>query len=209
MTTPEEFRTENEQRIVRAGELRSTIVRAQSWGQLFASSEEAQADLQKNLIDAWRFYYKKDDPSVKYTVEPHPDGDIHRVIMNKGHDTTYQRLHNGNVVLTFHSPNKPPDVKMIIPSIGNIDHPFAASDVVIPDDDVIDSILSGLESITAARLTLLFSHLKGKPATQGWEDTMLYNGYLPERIGHRLFPHYAVEELAKLREQFPQIAPKP
>lgn len=58
------------------------------------------------------------------------------------------------------------------------------------------------------RLAFLVSHLRGKPATQGWEDTMLYNGYVPQKIGYRLIPDYALKELAKLRIQYPQIAPK-
>lgn len=109
MATPEEFLEERAQAFIRAGELRGRIVRADSWDQLFTSPEGALADFQKYLVNAWRFYYikeKADDPSVQYTVEPHPNGEIHKIRQN-GLDTTYQRLPNGDVAQTFFYPDRP------------------------------------------------------------------------------------------------------
>lgn len=210
MTTPEDFLAENNRVEVRAAELRGKIVRAERWEQLFTSPEEAQGDFQRNLVDNWRFYYRKDDCLAQYSVEPYPEGDIHRVIMDKGHDTTYQRLLNGDVIFTIYSPDKPPSVNLITPGIGNINHSFTNTDVVLPEGDVIEPILKELDSRQDSfHFGFLFTHLKGKPATQDWEDTMLHNGYLPQRIGHRLFPGYALAEVAMLREEYPQLVVKP
>ena len=198
MATLEELRAEHARAETRATELRRGIVRATSWEQLFSTPEEAQADFQRNLVDAWRFYYGKDDPKVQYTVEPDSDGDIHRVVREIGSDTTYQRLLSGDVVLTIYSPDRPPSVSLITPGVGNIDHRFAEADLISTD----------WEAFGALRLAMLFSHLGGKPATQGWEDNMLYNGYVPQRIGHRLFPGYALDKLAELREKHPHLVLK-
>jgi len=202
MATPEEFRAEHERAIANAYDLRTTLVRAERWDQLFASPEEAQADFQKYLVDGWRFYYikKDDDPSVIYTVEPDPEGDLHKIRQN-GLDTVYQRRQNGDVAQIFYYPNKPPKVDLITPGIGNIAHSFTNADAEFPEDMIFT--LSE-DPNTRMRLAFLVSHLKGKPATPGWEDTMLYDGYLPQRIGYRLIPGYALEELAELKAQHPQ-----
>ncbi len=78
MVTPEDPRTRNEQEI-KATELRGQIVRAGSWDQIFAAAQEAEPSF-RYLLDENRFYYRKNDPKVGYTVELHPNGDIHRVV---------------------------------------------------------------------------------------------------------------------------------
>ncbi len=206
MLTPEEFKARHEAALARVPELRSRVVRAERWDQLFPSPAEAETDFIENLINADRFYYKRDDPAVEYIVEPNPRGDIHRITRNVSYTTTYQCFLNGDVALTFYYPDKSPSVNRITPSIGNIDHPFTTADVLIPDTEAVDALLrdpSLRENMM--RLTLLFSHLRGKPATQGWEETILYTGYLPQRIGYRLFPDYTIEALAKVREEQPKF----
>lgn len=200
MTTLEEFSARHAQAEARATELRGKITRAERWDQLFSPSEEAQADFQRNLVDAWRFYYGKDDPLVQYSVEPNPDGDIHKIIRSDSHSgySTYQRLLNGDVAISYYTSDKLPEVNLITPAIGNIDHPFVESDIASIDWEVF----------RALGLPLLSSHLKGKPATQDWEDTMLHAGYIPQRIGHKLFPDYALDALVRLREEHPQIIVK-
>lgn len=210
MLTPENSQEKHEQAEARAKELRSTIVRAKRIEELFASTEEAEADFRTTLVDAHRFYYKKDDPDVEYVIEAHPDGDIHRVTRNGTHPTTFQRLVNGDVNLIFYYPDKSPSVQLITPEVGNINHPFTRTDVVTPDAEVVDSLLEDLSlEANGISLVLLLSHLRGKPATQGWEDTMLYGGHIPQRIGYRLFPDYALNALAKLRQEYPQFVVMP
>ncbi len=198
MATVEDLRAQFAQEEIIAQELRGRIVRAQSWGQLFSTPEAAQADFQTSLVDDYRFYYKENDPTVVYVVEPNPDGDIHRVIRDKGFDTTFQRLADGNVRFVSYFPWKPESVDLITPSIGNIDHPYTQGDIVTLDEDA----LSDSDS-------LISSWLKGKPATQGWEDTMLRMGQLPQRIGYRLFPHNALERLSQIKQHDPQLIIKP
>ncbi|MDO8658215.1 MAG: hypothetical protein Q7K55_05730 [Candidatus Levybacteria bacterium] len=212
MATPEEVLARFAQAEIKGAEIRGRIARAERWDQLFATEEEADACF-KNLIDAHRFYYEKNDPSVEYSVESHPDGDIHRVVKHKGYDSTYQRLSSGNVTLTFYypDPGKSPSVNLITPSIGNIAHPFTSADVAIPEEDTLHSLMFDDPDLRdkCINLTFLFSHLKGKPATQGWENIMTDNGYMPQRIGYTLYPGYAIEALAKLRVEHPQFVVRP
>lgn len=198
MTRPEEPRAGVIQTEVTPQELRGRIVRAQSWNQLFPTDEAAQVDFKTSLVDDYRFYYIKDDPTVVYIVESNPDGDIHRVIRNKGYDKTFQRLTGGDIRIVSYNPHRPESVDLITPNIGNIDHPYTQGDIVTLNEEM----LSDSDA-------LISSWLKGKPATQGWEDTMLHNGHLPQRIGHRLFPHTALERLNQIKERSPQLIAAP
>lgn len=206
MPTPEELKAIFAQEEAKSQELREKIVRAQNWSQLFSNPKAAQVDFKTNLVDAHRFYYKKDDHNVVYTVEPNPDGDIHRVSNSPGYDSTYQRLSNGDIRITHYFPDKPADIDLITPDIGNIDHPYTNQDLVRIDEDALMGLKCDV--MTFSRLTVLSSYLRGKPATHGWEDTMLRIGFLPQRIGHRLFPHSSLEELNQLRKQYPQLIAK-
>lgn len=194
MATPEGLR-----KSLKTKQLETRIVRAESWRQLLPTEEVAQKDFRTNLVDAYRFYYGKDNPKVIYVVESDSDGDIHRVTRDKGYDTTYQRLQNGNVRIVSYFPHKPESVALITPGIGNIDHPYTQRDLIT----IIDE--SGLAAIRSERDALIVSWLKGKPATQGWEDTMLRSGHLPQRIGHRLFPHTALDRLNHIKKRYPQL----
>lgn len=210
MTTPEELLASIEASKAQAEQLKTQIVRAQSWDQLFPSPEVAQAEFQR-LVNEHRSYYKENDPSVKYTVEPHPAGDIHRVVRHKGHEATYQRLANGDIILIFYSPDNPPHENLITPSIGNINHTFTAADIVIPDQEAVLEIeldkdrRNKVSSKIGSEVGSLPFYLKGKPATQGWEDTMLYNGFIPQRIGYKLFPNKYLEALTRLKEVCPEL----
>lgn len=215
MSTPEELLAKLSEKQAKSEGLKERIVRAQSWNQLFATPAAAESDFQGNLVDAWRFYCGENDSSVEYTVEANPNGDIHRVTRDRGHTTTYQRLLSGDVIITFYYPDKSPHSDIITPSIGNIAHSFTTADVlVIPAEKTILKIINNQDLYEEVRsrigdLTMLHSHLRGKPATEGWEDTILYNGHLPQRIGHRLFPDSALETLAKLKETYPALVPQP
>jgi len=37
-------------------------------------------------------------------------------------------------------------------------------------------------------LSIMLSKIRGKPATIGWEETMLLNKKLPQRVGFRIYP---------------------
>lgn len=214
MVSPEELKKQIEEMVKRADELRGRIVRAEHWSQIFATPEEAEADFIENLIDAWRFYYGKNKLPLRYEIEPHPDGSIHRVIMNEGnegYETTYQRLAGGDVILISYYPDKPFTIHYITPSIGNIAHPFTIADTVIPNRRAMDVLIEDedrAESTSEAigtDLEILPVYLKGKPATTSWEESMLRSGDLPQRIGYRLFPHFALEAHVKLKEIHPQL----
>lgn len=218
MITPEEPQGDirrHEVAIARAEKLKAQIVRAERWDQLFPNSEEAEADFLEYLINDHRFYYGKNDSRTEYHIEPDSEGDIHSITRDKGYTTTYQRLASGDVILVLHYPDKPPSVKHITPNIGNIAHPFTRQDVLFqPTEEIVLRVTRNRElykeisSAVGVDFTLLSSRLRGKPATQGWEDTMLSNGHIPQRIGFSLFPNYALEGLKKLKGTYPHLLPQ-
>lgn len=61
-----------------------------------------------------------------------------------------------------------------------------------------------LFEICGAYPSNLLFYLKGKPATEAWEETFLNNGHLPQRVGHRIFPSFVLEAQAKLLQKFPE-----
>lgn len=212
MATPEELLEKLERARARGEELKTQIVRAERWDQLFATPEEAITDFLEHLVNAHRFYYGKDDARTEYHVEQNPRGNIHVITRDPGYATTYQRLPNGDVVLVFHYPDKPTSVNHITPSVGNIDHVFTPSDVAdIPTEERVLEIINNrvlyreISSAIGRDFTLFSSHLRGKPATEGWEDTILHNGYLPQRVGYCLFPDYALEAFVKFKATSPHL----
>lgn len=211
MASPEELRKQIEEMVRRADELRGRIVRAEHWGQIFATPEEAEADFIDNIVNVDRFYYGKNKRALRYEKEPHLDGFIHRVIIDEGYETTYQRLASGEVILISYYPDKPITIHYITPGIGNIAHPFTIADTVIPNRRAMGVFIEDEDRVRdisetiGTDLEILPFFLKGKPATTGWEESMLRSGYLPQRIGYRLFPHFALEAHVKLKEIHPQL----
>lgn len=197
-------------------ELRGKIVRAKSWNQLFTTPEEAEADFMEHLVGAARSEYEKNGTLREYRIESHPDGEIHVFVRTyEGRYSTYQRLASGDVVLTFHYPDKAPSVNLISPSIGNIDHPFNLSNISGPNPSVLTNLVRDQEKLAMIKDvigTIPFgfgSILRGKPAIQRWEDAMLNNGNLPQRIGCRIFHQSILEFQTRFAAVYPQLMPDP
>lgn len=193
--------------------LRGQIIRAERWDQLFATPEEAEADFLSGLVGESRRYFEENRAPYQYRIEPNPDGDVHVVERYPGDDTRFQRLANGDVIMTFNDPEKGPRPNLITPSAGNIAHPYTFTNTIKPDLQVILDLIPNKEktaeieeAVGADPMSFSF-YLDGKPATQGWEEVMLGNGYLPQRIGHRLYPDFALAAQVKFAAAYPELMP--
>ena len=217
MRSPEEQTAYWDTLKARGQELKGKIVRAESWGQLFASPEEAQADFLARVVEDFREEYADNSSLRIYTVAPDPDGDVHRFDRTSavgGGFTTVQRFTDGDVVIAFNRPGNLPSVSKIVPGAGNIAHDFTVADTLQPHHPTVFKLIGDKQEYAAAvqvigaDLTHLSQYLRGKPAVMGWEETMLDNGHFPQRIGHRIYPSFVLEAQRKIREHLPHLMPR-
>lgn len=214
MKSPEEQRAHWDALQVQGQELKGQIVRAESWDQLFASPEEAQADFLARVVEDFRAEYLDNRSLRIHTVAPDPAGDVHRFDRTSaggGGFTTVQRFTNGDVDIAFHHPGSLPSVSRIVPGTGNIAHDFTVADTAQPHHPAVLKLMRDKEAYAAAvqvigtDLTFLSQYLRGKPAVMDWEETMLDNGHFPQRIGHRIYPSFVLEAQRKIRENLPHL----
>lgn len=191
-------------------ELRKQIIRAESWDQLFESPEQERGDYIDHLVEQAIAEYKGNNSFKEHRIEPNPEGDIHILERTtESRSDTYQKLNESrDVIITFNYPNKEPSRIVVTCNVGNISHSFTRINTVIPSYEVLKQIGDEeMRRITGTHILALLTYSKGKPATEGWEEIMLYNGHLPQRIGHRIFPNFVLEAQAKLMEACPQLFP--
>lgn len=196
--------------------MHNKIVRAQTWSQHFATVEEAEGDFLKNIVGTTRQEFEGNHTLQEYRIKPHPEGNIHIFVHNDGYSSRYQRLPSGDVSLEFCPPGEPTHRDLIVATVGNINHPFTISTTVGPDVQVVLDLLKqlGTPRYEEVRTTIgtdphnLIVYIKGKPAMAAWEDLMLTNGYLPQRIGHRIFPHFILEAQTRFASAYPDLMPK-
>lgn len=209
-TSQEDLQKQLAQTEAKMAELRKQIVRAESWNQLFKSPEEERVDYEEHLVGGALAEYKGNGSLKEHRVEPNTEGDIHVLERtDKGSYSTYQKLNGSrDVIITFNHADKEPHRVIVACGVGNISHPFTRANTVVPSSEVLRQIGDEeIQRITGTHIMALGSNSKGKPATEGWEETMLYYGHLPQRIGHRIFPTFVLEAQAKLMVAYPQLFP--
>lgn len=209
-TSQEDVEKQIAQAEAKMAELKKQIVRADNWDQLFASPEEERVDYEEHLVGGALAEYKGNSSLKEHRVEPNPEGDIHVLEKtDKGSYSTYQKLNeNRDVIITFNNPNEEPHRAVVTCGVGNISHPFTRANTFVPSSKILKQIGDEeIQRITGTNILALGFYSKGKPATEGWEETMLYNGHLPQRIGHRIFPDFVLKAQAKLMVARPQLFP--
>lgn len=198
-------------------ELRSKIVRAQTWKQLFSTPEEAETDFLVNIVGKSRKEFEDNHTLQKYRVDLCPQGNIHVFVRtNNIGSSSYQRLQDGDVIIESHDPEESIHRDIITATVGNINHPFTIVNTVRPDLQVILDLIQQIGTPTYEKMKATIgtdpisfvTYLNGKPATRGWEDLLLSNGNMPQRIGHRIFPHFVLEAQVKFATTYPHLMPK-
>jgi len=188
-------------------ELRRRITRAISWRELFPSRKQEKADFIDNLVGTAKAEYEGNQTLREYRVEHLSEGDLHILERTTpGSNSTFQKLRsNGNVVMIFNLPNGLSRSYIVTPDVGNVDHNFTVANTVLPDREILKGFNDKeLQAVTGTYLSTLIFYIKGKPAVKGWEEVMLYNDHLPQRIGHRIFPNFVLEAQSRLLQAYPQ-----
>jgi hypothetical protein len=177
-----------------------TLVRASSWQEIFQSPQDADKQYEEYL-DRQRDEYSQNNEQFEESrsVDIGKNTDITVFKRNNGNQTTVQRLTNGNVVLSFADDNKVHNTE-IIPEVGNIDHDW--SNEKIQDMQASLKLRYKYEPDIKKRgqLVMVSTYIKGKPATQGWENLMLEHGNIPQRVGYRIFPEDMLNRAKHLLE---------
>ena len=204
------LKLEWEKKEEQAKKLETQITRANNWEELFNTKKQEAADFLENVIKPSQFEYEANETLKSYKIEKHLEGDLHifkRKRTMKGYSTTFQKLNlNGNVKMVFKGPNNEINEDVIIPEAGNVNHNFTIENTILPDLELFEKIpKEELQKITKLIPSELISFIKGKPATKSWEKTMLVNGYLPQRIGHRIYPDFILKIQVELKEKYPDL----
>jgi hypothetical protein len=186
--------------------LRRQIVRASSWRQLFPSRQAEMQDFIDHIVGAVKAEYESNHSLVGYWVEKSPKGAIHFLEhTDGGRFTTFQKLASGDVVINFNTADGLTHTDVVTPSVGNINHTYTIAQTILPDSSFFKRLdLDTFEDITGTSLYSVKIYRKGKPATQAWEDMMLFNSHVPQRIGHRVYPAFVLEAISNLQRAYPQ-----
>jgi hypothetical protein len=169
-----------------AEELRKRIFRASSWEQLFPSKEEEMRDF-LGLFNASKAQLESKGP-LRYSIKYLSEGDLH-VFECKMATFTYQKLRlSGNVAITsFYKDDSSRRTVFITPEVGNINHQFIVANTVLSEEKFLEKLVD-----VSSRM-ILRVYISGRPATIEYEDRMLGGGYLPQRIGHKIYPNFVLE----------------
>lgn len=169
---------------------KETITRFQGWGELFSNQESADQQY-KDLLADMRGEYTGNGTLANERTEIDPEFGVESTIFEKTHSgraSKVLRLQNGNVQISFERKGgvfTPVEIK---PNVGNRNHNWDI-DQIREMQLGIRKLIDNAQEIEAQHdLTTLFFYLKGKPATEGWEETMLFNERFPQRIGYKIYP---------------------
>jgi len=186
--------------------LRSQIVRAISWQQLFPSKQAEMKDFVDNIVGSVKAEYESNHSLVGYWVEESSRGAIHFLEhTDGGRFVTFQKLANGSVIINFNTSNGLTHTDIVTSSIGNINHRYTIADTIFPNDSFLKRLNPSIfEEVAGESLLTINIYKKGKPATQAWEDTILFNDHVPQRIGHRVYPAFVLEAISNLQRAYPQ-----
>lgn len=184
--------------------VRRSIVRATSWSQLFTTSDEATQDFLTRIVIPTRSQCEQYGTLRDYRVDTHDEGDVHTLFLTTpGKYHTFQkRANTGDVVIRYHGDEEIKETR-IIPGIGNIDHSFTSRNTYLPSSDVIARIVTkGPSGVAGVDFESLRALLNGQYATQRAEEIFLLNGFLPQRIGHRIYAHHALALQARVMQGY-------
>lgn len=180
----------------------STVVRAQSWDEIFSSELEAELAFQQ-LISEHKL------PDYSYRIEKINGDEVHVFTHTIGYVTTIFRMDNGNIRLTFQKKGEPETISIIEPQIGNISHPYTLP-IIVPQFKLLpDWDETGVSRIFIQRI-------KGKPAISGWEKIYYdhfreqvptfdeYPTAMPLRVGYKIYDRETLSAYVYLRKYFPK-----
>lgn len=170
------------------------IERFRSWDEIFPNRDEANRQYSEFLNSMMTGYDSK--KTIRRTQVDPKTGLSFTTFEGNGVNTSVWRLENGNVRINFS-----PDSDIVVtPEVGNKTHDWTYNQLNSMREH-IKELGKSAGVIARTRLVFLGIYLAGKPAAMSWEEIMVYNQRLPQRIGYRIYPADSLEDAQKLLEQ--------
>jgi hypothetical protein len=174
--------------------------RFNSWSEIFATEEEAEAQLE-DFLERLRVEYKNNQTlwAEVWDLDMISREETSTFVRSNGGSTVVIRRQNGDVDMFFMRPDETTSESRITPGVGSRNHQWTYEAVrelnewaqERPDEN--DPLFNEWSKVVF--------YLDGKPATAGWEEIFLDNDRFPVRIGYRIYPADALEKAFELRGQ--------
>jgi hypothetical protein len=165
------------------------IERFTSWEEIFPDPTEQERQFQAYL-EKMRKDYHVGSSRVKEIVTVEEGTGFTTITFEEPSGTSYssvQRLGIGDIKLVYADPERNRE-ELITPEAGNKSHDWTFDGIKLMHQTVKSLIRS------KPHLVLMETHLRGKPATMGWEETFIHNKHFPQRVGYMLYPDQSLRE---------------
>lgn len=167
---------------------RTILSRFKSWEEIFP--DPAEADRQYSaLVAGLRAEYSGSRTLLEERVEVNPKTGLPATVFEKtfGGYTRIERLPSGDVRYEFNQP-RTVHLQKVVPLVGNKDHDWTYDEIVGLQAQVALALAESSDPNEGSNLATMLSYLEGKPACVEWEETMLENMKLPQRVGFMIYP---------------------
>lgn len=164
------------------------LARFKNWEEIFP--DPAEADRQYlGLLAELRDEYSSNQTLSIEKVEINPQTGLPATIFEKtfGGYARIERLPGGNVRYEFNN-SREVHIAEVVPQVGNKDHGETITEIVGLQAQVASAIVESSDPDDRLDLDLMLFYIKGKPAIAEWEEYMLNNHKLPQRVGFKIYP---------------------
>lgn len=160
------------------------------WEEIF--SDPAEADRQYlGLLAELRNEYSTNETLRQEKVEINSQTGLPATVFERtlkgGYTTRVERLPGGNVRYEFTHPGVR-HIQEVIPEVGNKNHGWNYDQITGLQAQVVAAIAESPDPKEGLNLAIMLSYLRGKPVCVEWEETMLKNSKLPQRVGFKIYP---------------------
>lgn len=180
--------------------IKTQITRFKSWEDIFRNPDDRDRHFE-DFVDSIRNEYKKNNTLRREEVMPvSEDDETTTIVLTRtmtGRKTGISRLQNGNVVVKFIGLDSQ-NVEEIKPEVGNRNHNWKHDQVQSMRKRLIEMARKCKVIEEKYILETTAFYLKGKPASQNWEDTFIYNMFVPQRIGYKIYPEQLLRKAKDL-----------
>lgn len=169
-------------------DIKLITTRFKSWEEIFPDPAEADRQF-LGLLAELRSEYSSNQILLREKVEVNPQTGLATTIFEKtfGGYARIERLPGGNVRYEFNHSGEV-HIDEVIPQAGNKDHDWTLEQIVGLQAQVALAMAESPDSGDRFNLSFMLSKIQGKPATVRWEETMLENKKLPQRVGFKIYP---------------------
>lgn len=163
------------------------LARFNSWEEIFPDPAEADRQYLDLLVEL-RAEYSGNQTLLRERVEVNPQTSSAATVFERttGGFSRIERLPGGNVRYE-HKHFGEVHIAEVVPQVGNKDHDLTFDGIIGLQAQVAAALTESSDPKEGLILAILLSKIEGKPATAGWEETMLRNKKFPQRVGFRIY----------------------